>query len=67
MLNKQLSVREAAELLGVSVSHLNKKRVYGGGPAYRKLDARVVYDPADLAAYLDARRVTSTSQCVGAA
>lgn len=59
-MQQQLSVKEAARLTGVSVSYLNKARVYGGGPRYAKVGARVVYDPADLAAYLAQRRVRHT-------
>ena len=52
----------AAERAGVSASTLNKLRVYGGGPRFAKLGARVVYDPADLDAWVNARKRQSTSE-----
>jgi predicted DNA-binding transcriptional regulator AlpA len=56
-----LNVNEAADRLGVSVSYLNKLRLSGRGPAFMKLGARrVAYDPADLAAWLNECRRTST-------
>lgn len=61
-MQQQLSVNEAARLLGVSASYLNKARVYGGGPRFAKVGARVVYDPSDLAAYVAQRRVRHTGE-----
>jgi excisionase family DNA binding protein len=58
-----LTVSEAAQRLGVSVSYLNKLRGSGGGPAFMKLGSRrVAYDPADLAAWLQECRRTSTAE-----
>lgn len=59
---KLLNVNEAAERLGVSVSYLNKLRLSGGGPAFVKIGARVAYDPADLASWIEARKRQSTSE-----
>lgn len=56
-----LRVTEAAQLLGVSVSFLNKLRCHGGGPAFCKVGRAVAYDPSDLAAWLKSRRRVSTS------
>jgi predicted DNA-binding transcriptional regulator AlpA len=56
------SVAEAASRTGLSVSTLNKLRVFGGGPTFVKLGRRVVYDPADLDAWLAARKRRSTSE-----
>jgi hypothetical protein len=64
MLQRQLSVTEAADMCGVSKSWLNKRRVYGGGPRFAKIAGRVVYDPADLASYLEAHRIDHTTQRV---
>ncbi|MDR6955216.1 putative DNA-binding transcriptional regulator AlpA [Ancylobacter sp. 3268] len=55
-----LKVRDAAARLGLSISTLNKWRVYGTGPTYLKLGSAVFYDPADLDAWLAERRRTST-------
>lgn len=56
-----LDVSGAAQRLGLSVSTLNKLRVFGGGPVFLKLGRRVVYDPADLDAWLASKRRRSTS------
>ena len=56
-----LNVTEAAERLSVSASYLNKLRVTGGGPPFIKIGARVAYDQADIAAWLDAQKRTTTS------
>lgn len=60
----RLTVKAAAPYLGLSTSTLNKWRVTGLGPAYLKLGPRrVVYDRADLDAWLAASRRRSTSDC----
>jgi hypothetical protein len=44
-----LNVIQAASYTNISKSSLDKLRVYGGGPLYIKVGARVVYDRVDLA------------------
>lgn len=51
-----MTVREAAAALRLSKSYLDKLRWYGGGPCYVRLGRRVLYDPADLAAWRNANR-----------
>jgi predicted DNA-binding transcriptional regulator AlpA len=52
-----LNVREAAARLGLSKSTLDKMRCAGRGPPYVKsTDKAVRYDPADLDAWIAARR-----------
>ena len=58
---RMLRVTEAANFLNLSASFLNKLRCSGGGPAFRKIGRAVLYDPADLEAWLSARRRVSTS------
>ena len=58
---KRMAVDAAAEHIGLSVSTLNKLRVFGGGPVFLKLGRRVKYDIADLDAWLASRRRWSTS------
>lgn len=58
---RMLRVGEAAKFLALSVSFLNKLRCSGGGPAFRKIGRAVLYDPADLEAWLSERRRVSTS------
>lgn len=57
-----LTVRETAERLGLGAGTLNNWRVTGEGPPFLKLGGRVLYDPADLAAWLDERRRKSTGE-----
>lgn len=56
-----LHTREAGAFLGLSPRTLEKLRVTGGGPAYRKLGRRVVYAPDDLRRWADQATRTSTS------
>ena len=60
-----LTTRDAAERLGLSPKTLERFRSEGGGPAYLKAGpgkrARVRYRLADLEAWLDANRFTSTA------
>lgn len=54
------SSREAAAFLtarGVRTAPqtLNRLRVQGGGPLFRKAGSRVVYDEANLIAWIDSR------------
>jgi excisionase family DNA binding protein len=58
---QRLSVREAAQYLGLSVSTLNKLRVFGGGPTFLKLGRRVAYDLVDLDGWMVGKRRSSTS------
>jgi hypothetical protein len=51
----------AAEYCGLSPSTLEKKRLTGTGPVYRKVGKIVVYTPEDLDAWLEANRRRSTS------
>lgn len=61
-LPRRVPVQEAARYVGLSVSKMNKLRSAGGGPKYYKLDHRVVYDVADLDAWVAARSRMNTSQ-----
>lgn len=58
-----LRTRAAADYLGIGKSTLDKMRVSGTGPQYRKVGPRiVVYDTADLDEYLGRCRRQSTAQ-----
>jgi len=57
-----LDNREAAAFLRLSPRTLEKQRVSGGGPIYRKFGRRVVYALADLQAWADARAFASTTE-----
>ncbi|QAZ66798.1 helix-turn-helix domain-containing protein [Solidesulfovibrio carbinolicus] len=54
---RSLRTREAAEYLGVSPGTLEVWRCKGRGPRYCKLGKVVVYDPTDLDAFREARKV----------
>ena len=59
---KRLRTEAAAEYLGISPSTLQKYRVYGGGPKYLKIGAKVVvYDVAELDAWVTRGTAASTS------
>lgn len=59
--SRLLNVTEAAQRLAVSTSYLNKLRVTGGGPPFVKIGARVAYDPADLVAWVETQKRTTTA------
>ncbi len=58
---RYLRTPEAARYLGVSPRTLEKHRIYGTGPIYRKIGGRVVYKVGDLERWADqgVRRSTS--------
>lgn len=56
-----LSTVEAAQLLRLSPSTLEKHRVYGTGPSFRKIGVRVIYAAADLVAWVETGTKASTS------
>ena len=58
----RLRQAEAAEFLGVKPRTLEKWRYVGGGPPFFKLGSAVVYDVAELEAWLATRKRTSTSE-----
>lgn len=57
--------RELAVALGISRRTLQGWRWRGGGPPFRRLGGAVRYDPAEVRAWLDAQRRTSTSDTGG--
>lgn len=57
-----LSTQDAAKVVGLSPQTLAILRVEGGGPRYVKLGRSVRYDPADLAAWVEANKRASTSE-----
>jgi hypothetical protein len=56
-----LNNTRAAAYLNLSPRTLEKQRVFGGGPWFRKFGRRVAYALADLDAWADERRCSSTS------
>lgn len=62
MENDVLTTREAARYLSLGASTLERFRISGGGPCYRKLGRAVRYHRSDLNEWLESRRTRSTSQ-----
>jgi hypothetical protein len=60
LLPRYLRTPEAARLLGLSGRTMEKHRIYGTGPTYRKLGGRVVYALEDLKAWADRGTKKST-------
>ena len=57
---RYLTNDEAAEYLRLSPRTLEKQRVIGGGPRFRKFGRRVMYALSDLEAWADARSFEAT-------
>lgn len=57
---RYLTNGEAAEFLRLSPRTLEKRRVVGGGPRFRKFGKRVMYAIVDLEAWADARSFEAT-------
>ena len=55
-----LTTKQAARLLGLSVSTLNKWRCYGTGPRFLKLGRAVRYRRPDLDAFISDRQAVNT-------
>jgi hypothetical protein len=62
-MTKFLDTKSAAKKLeNLSPRTLEKWRVLGQGPAFRKFGRKVVYAECDLEAWAEGQRRTSTSQ-----
>ncbi|MBK7251484.1 MAG: helix-turn-helix domain-containing protein [Gammaproteobacteria bacterium] len=59
--SRYLTNDEAADYLRLSPRTLEKQRVIGGGPRFRKFGRRVMYAMSDLDAWADARSFEATS------
>jgi hypothetical protein len=57
----KINQKQAAEHLGVPERSLENYRQRGGGPPFYKIGARVVYESAELDAWLATRRRVSTT------
>jgi excisionase family DNA binding protein len=58
----RLSVREAAQYIGLSKTFLDHRRISGNGPTFLKVGGRVLYERDALDAWLASCRRQSTSQ-----
>jgi hypothetical protein len=59
--DRYLTNNEAAAFLRLSPRTLEKQRVIGGGPRFRKFGRRVLYAIADLEAWAESRTFEMTS------
>jgi excisionase family DNA binding protein len=57
-----LTTGEAAKQLSLSPRTLETLRLRGGGPAYVKMGKAVRYEPQAVEAWINARRISSTSE-----
>jgi excisionase family DNA binding protein len=55
-----MDTKQTAEALGVSPRTLEGWRQTGEGPKFAKVGRRVLYDPEDVNAWLDASKRTKT-------
>jgi predicted DNA-binding transcriptional regulator AlpA len=60
-IDRLLTTEEAASRVRLSPKTLEKLRVVGGGPRFKKLAGAVRYKEEDLAAWIEACTRTSTS------
>jgi hypothetical protein len=54
--------KQTSKNLCVTEGTLAKWRLSGHGPKFIRVNRRIAYDPKDVQEWLDARRVSSTSQ-----
>jgi predicted DNA-binding transcriptional regulator AlpA len=60
-----LNTFQASQQTGLARATLAKLRVFGGGPKFLKLGAKVLYEAAELEAWIATRqRMRSTSECL---
>jgi|HubBroStandDraft_5_1064220.scaffolds.fasta_scaffold129024_2 predicted DNA-binding transcriptional regulator AlpA len=52
-LDRLLNEREVAELLGISISTIRRRRLLGQPPRATKIGSAVRYKPADIEAFLN--------------
>ncbi len=60
--DRHLTTPDAAARLGLSKKTLEKWRLAGGGPPYRRYGGRVFYVSKELQAWAEAQSFSSTSQ-----
>ena len=62
---RMLRVEDVAAATSLSASYLNKLRVSGHGPPFRKIGRAVLYDPGEVQEWLDRHSRSSTSDLGG--
>lgn len=64
---KYLTPGEAAGLIGVAAQTLARWRCEGGGPGFMRAGRKIMYATDDITAWMNSRRMTSTSEAAAAA
>jgi predicted DNA-binding transcriptional regulator AlpA len=54
--------KQTAEILGIKPNTLAKWRLTGAGPKFARVGSAIRYDPKDVEAWLESRKVQSTSE-----
>lgn len=68
LIAKRVRPKDAAAMIGIAPSTLAKMRMRGDGPAYVKVNNRVVvYEISEIDKWINERRRISTSQETGSA
>lgn len=62
VLDELLDQSRVATILGTTEKFLEARRCRGGGPAYIRVGRLIRYRKSDVDAWLDSRRVSSTSE-----
>jgi hypothetical protein len=63
---KYLNAEEASQFIGAAVQTLARWRCEGGGPPFIRVGRKIMYAIDDLIAWMNARRVSSTSEAANA-
>ena len=68
MLSRRMHRKQATGYIGTSLSWLDKSRLRGDGPVFLRIGGRIVYDTAELDAYLAAwgNSTTRSAICIRA-
>lgn len=61
MAEQYLTTKQLAERTGFSESYFEKKRIYGDGPEYLKVGAKVLYPWSSIEIWLEVGRRKNTS------
>jgi predicted site-specific integrase-resolvase len=64
---KYLTPEEAGRFIGAAVQTMARWRCEGGGPPFIRVGRKIMYAAEDLTAWMNARRMASTSAAVKAA
>ncbi len=57
-----MTVQEVKDYIRVSAGHLHRMTMLGVGPACSKVGRRLIFDKADVDAWMDAHKDKSTQQ-----